>query len=376
MTKSTGLSRPIGLVAHTDTVHPIIDKLSIIQYDNILFGYGYDTVLDVKKYGVQGCGGDDKVGIYICLQALKDLPDVKCVFYRQEETGCKGSGESDVKYFNNCRFVIQCDRKGNADFITKTNGYIISGDDFIEDATPLMEKYGYKVAQGTSTDVGKLAQMGLGLSACNLSCGFYEPHYKDTYVDIGDVQNCYNLITDMYYKMDKIYSHEAKSAYVAAAKSSTYRYDNEYDYEWSGAYSSENRLTVQEAKYRQYELVPGWKIVDKELDFELFDPAGLSWLRAKGFKYPVDNEFKIILHGSDIKFTAQEYQEYLTKFNKAFSMPFLNVEEEDVHPWLINEDGSEEPYVLQMGVFSRYHNAWLDSESAEWYDDFGTYILK
>ena len=82
---------------------------------------------------------------------LERFKNMKCVFFVGEETGCVGSGRADMDFFNDCRFVIQCDRRGNSDMVTHINGTPLCSDDFIRAVEP--EKYGYAECTGLLTDV-------------------------------------------------------------------------------------------------------------------------------------------------------------------------------------------------------------------------------
>ena len=66
-----------------------------------------------RKKPQTGIGADDKNGIWICFKMLERFKNMKCAFFVGEETGCVGSGRADMDFFNDCRFVIQCDRRGN-----------------------------------------------------------------------------------------------------------------------------------------------------------------------------------------------------------------------------------------------------------------------
>jgi putative aminopeptidase FrvX len=46
-----------------------------------------------------GIGGDDKCGVYACLELLKELPNLKAAFFVSEETGCHGSKKADPNFF-------------------------------------------------------------------------------------------------------------------------------------------------------------------------------------------------------------------------------------------------------------------------------------
>ncbi len=61
-----------------------------------------------------GIGGDDKVGVYTCLNALfqEGIESVKVSFFRNEEIGCIGSKAADMKWFEDVNWVCQLDRRG------------------------------------------------------------------------------------------------------------------------------------------------------------------------------------------------------------------------------------------------------------------------
>ena len=116
---------------------------------------------------------------------------MKCAFFVQEEVGCIGSGHADMSFFSDCRFVIQCDRKGNGDMVTQINGMKLCSNDFISAID--FRRYGYKPAQGLATDVAALKRNGLEVSCVNLSCGYYEPHTDNEYTILADLASATGL---------------------------------------------------------------------------------------------------------------------------------------------------------------------------------------
>jgi tripeptide aminopeptidase len=193
------------LVAHTDTVHPIVSKYHLFRSEDILFAFN-PTVM--KQTGI---GGDDKVGVFILLQALVDIPAMKAVFYRQEEVGCKGSRYSILNHkswYDDCGYIIEPDRRGSTDVITNSGGIDITSQPFVDDIMPLMEKYGYSESVGIYTDVDTLVTYEVGISAINFSCGYHRPHSDQETVSISQVNTCYNLIFDIVISNpNKKYSH-------------------------------------------------------------------------------------------------------------------------------------------------------------------------
>ena len=69
------------VVAHTDTVHDIHKDFTLYDDNTIMFAMDMTQGLQV------GIGGDDKVGIYVALEMLRELDVVKVAFFRDEETG-------------------------------------------------------------------------------------------------------------------------------------------------------------------------------------------------------------------------------------------------------------------------------------------------
>lgn len=94
----------------------------------------------------------------------------------QEETGASAAEQPTMGFFADCRFVLQCDRKGDSDLVTRISGMGLCSEEFIERINP--KKYGYQVADGMHTDVYALKRRGLGISCVNISCGYYEPAYR------------------------------------------------------------------------------------------------------------------------------------------------------------------------------------------------------
>jgi len=175
--------------SHLDTVHDIPEKYTIQKH--IL----RNDIFYTSKYGI---GGDDKCGIYVCLELLKKMDNIKVCFFSQEEIGCIGSSNIDISYFDNINMVIGIDRRYNSDLITN---YIYSriNDDCYNTILPIANKYKYKQTSGMITDAFTIAER-LNLNSINLSCGYYNPHTLDEYVSANDVNKCLELC----YQLNKL----------------------------------------------------------------------------------------------------------------------------------------------------------------------------
>lgn len=175
------------LCAHMDEVfHDRVPDFAIVQDGDEIFGYSS------KMEARQGIGADDKNGIWVVLKVMEQIPYIKAAFFVSEEIGCIGSENVDLAFFDNCRFVIECDRRNGGDFIYRAKGIELCTPEFMKamDAS----EFDYKPVEGFSTDVVMLRKRGLTCCACNLSCGYYNPHTDDEYTRVGELQNCYNLV--------------------------------------------------------------------------------------------------------------------------------------------------------------------------------------
>lgn len=179
------------VVAHMDTVHSIAEDLTLLKMHGNYTGFNRVTMTQT------GIGGDDKVGIFIALEALIKFDNIKIVFFRDEEVGCCGSYQANMNFFKDCSFVLQCDRKGNSDFITKASGTELSSKDFRKQLSPIIKRYGYKYENGLMTDVMALKEEGLNVACANISCGYYNPHCDNEYVNIADVVNCMTMVFEI-----------------------------------------------------------------------------------------------------------------------------------------------------------------------------------
>lgn len=167
---------PVLLVAHMDTVHKEQCKTIVCVGDKIS--------------SPQGIGGDDRCGVFIIMNIIKEL---RCsvLLCEDEEIGCIGAhkfvkatrkstdeagNDVDVRYIDelDVNYMVELDRKGNNDavFYHGDNQDFI---DFVEDAT------NFKFAHGSVSDISVLMPEAK-ISAVNLSCGYYNAHSITEYV--------------------------------------------------------------------------------------------------------------------------------------------------------------------------------------------------
>lgn len=157
---------PVLLVAHLDTVHEKCPK-DFVYKDHFL-------------WSPQGIGGDDRCGVYMIFEIIKDL---KChvVFVEDEEVGCIGSAKfcrSEIarKISSGINFIIEFDRRNDHDAVY----YSCANEKFEE----FISGFGhFKTATGSYSDICEIAP-AVGAAAVNLSCGYYNEHHKTEYIDL------------------------------------------------------------------------------------------------------------------------------------------------------------------------------------------------
>lgn len=153
---------PILLTAHMDTVH----KSPIKNFYEYVDEKGNHVISSP-----QGIGGDDRCGIYIILETIKEYkPSV--LFCEDEESGGIGSTKfckTDLIYeLAELNYMIELDRMNSKDAVF----YDCANVEFAEF---ICEQTGYHEEWGTFSDISLLAPMA-GIAAVNLSCGYYHAH--------------------------------------------------------------------------------------------------------------------------------------------------------------------------------------------------------
>ncbi len=219
------------LAAHLDTVFtskPIIEPV-VVNSTTII---GYDT----KGKEQCGLGADDKVGVFIVLRAMLKYKNIKAVLTVEEETGCLGAKEINLDFFQDVAYILQADRKGYGDFVTiasnsRYSNITLCSKEFIDGCKPIISKYGFKQADGGSTDVVMFKELGMDISVVNMSCGYYDAHDETEYINPEEVLNTLKMTFDILDNLPlKKYIHKEKLTKVA------YNYYGGYsksNYSWS-----------------------------------------------------------------------------------------------------------------------------------------------
>jgi tripeptide aminopeptidase len=356
------------IVAHTDTVHDILPNITIYRSNDTIFAF--DPV-NRTQFGI---GGDDKVGVYITLQLLKDLPVMKAVFFRDEECGCRGSSYSILnhkEWYEDCGFVMMSDRRGNSDIITVSAGIIIASQEFLETCDPIFDKYNYKDAIGICTDVDILTLNGIGISTVNFSSGYHSPHSSREIVSITDVNRCYNLMYDILVEHgDKTFKYEAS---IPAYKSSYLKTNNVSRNSYIDEITKAGGISSPVGK-RQLKLFGPFLTGDNPGVFDIFTERDV--LKGKQRIYAYTGVKALTLTGEDdcpmCKLPVIENVYFLPYEGRMFCTKCNDYIRDDKVPALLKlleVENKETTF-----VYSLYSAGWLKKDFSVWNDKISSWM--
>lgn len=205
---------PVLLVAHMDTVHKHQVK-QIVYADKLN-----------KISSPQGIGGDDRCGVYMIMQIVKDY-NCSVLFTEDEEIGGIGASkfvkalrkkEIEIAKVN---YMIELDRKGEKDAV------------FYECDNPEFEQFimqddDWQIAYGSYTDIVEL-EPEIEVAGVNFSCGYYKPHTTDEYVVISEMKANINKVKKLLARTD-----QEKEFEFIEAENGYYGYSYGYGYDYYG----------------------------------------------------------------------------------------------------------------------------------------------
>jgi hypothetical protein len=222
-------------VGHLDDVHDYYPNKEICELN------GYYYAMDATTLEQIGTAGDDKVGIYLCLEALRSYDNVKCFFPVEEEWGTIGTSACDLTFFDDSMYVIQSDRQRAEDIVVATYGTIMTSKAFNKVATRVGKNYGYKLCRtGGLTDVVTLKDMGLTVCCINIASGYYNPHQDQEIVNIDDVSDMVACVSDLVAELgDKTWKHKQQKKTYSYPRYNYYKpsYSDKFqDINWDDRY--------------------------------------------------------------------------------------------------------------------------------------------
>jgi hypothetical protein len=246
---------PVLLVAHMDTVHTKVCE-EIITLNGVMSS-------------PQGIGGDDRCGIFMIANIVKDL-HCSVLLCEDEEIGMVGAKKfAKTDYIKNLdvNYMVELDRKGVEDAVF----YTCANEDFIKfvcNATGNIKAY------GSFSDISALMPASK-LCGVNLSCGYFNAHTNKEYVDYSVMMESIIVTKHLIQtECDKPFEYKAYEYNDYGCN-----YDDDYDWyngwgkdDWDEtANNNKKQSDVQKIKY-----IPSRIAKDTHLELEalMYDASG------------------------------------------------------------------------------------------------------
>lgn len=183
----TGDTTPY-LIAHLDSV--IVRNfnnsgiISIEQYDQILFGM--DT--EGERANI---GGDDKAGVFICLELLKySEKPLSVILFVEEEIGMLGSKNYNFDSIRNASYYLSYDAPGRKTLPITIYGRPIfhPASDFFYQINPILISNGLTNFQQAPWTDSLIVSQETNVQLIHLPCGYYGLHSTSEIVHIPSVK--------------------------------------------------------------------------------------------------------------------------------------------------------------------------------------------
>lgn len=198
----------------------------------------------------QGIGADDKLGVYISLQIVKNIDKIKAVFFVEEEIGMLGSKELEKEFFEDVAYVIGWDSPDLIRAAWKCSGtQLFTADFYKKHLKPVTDKWGFNDRAFHSepfTDVVQIREK-TGIMCMNFGNGGYQAHSATEFLVIEHVDHALGMGIDIVktignkeqFKFTKTYNRTTSGTGLVAS------YDDERECEklFGTYYSSYNSNT-------------------------------------------------------------------------------------------------------------------------------------
>lgn len=173
---------PVMLVAHLDTVFKKLP--SIILHDK-------DQNIMTSP---QGLGADDRAGVYALLELSREFKPY-LLFTTEEEVGQIGAEIASKEISPpDVNLIIEFDRKNKDDAVF----YDCLNSKFID----YIIQFGFKESFGTVSDISHICP-AWDIAGVNLSCGYYNPHTKEEYLKVNELEANINKVKKIFLNLPK-----------------------------------------------------------------------------------------------------------------------------------------------------------------------------
>lgn len=173
--------------------------------------FKYDKEVEVWSYDEKGIAGDDRCGVFLILELIKNGIRPNVLFTTYEENGSIGAKRFiDSEYIDlikKNKFFVQID-KGHLTS-ESVNGYKLkrinnpygrdlvfydtTKKEFVDDISNLCKDLDFHKEDGCSTDIVHLTQ-ATGIASVNISSGYFGEHLKTEKIVIEEVERAYEVL--------------------------------------------------------------------------------------------------------------------------------------------------------------------------------------
>jgi putative aminopeptidase FrvX len=183
------------IVAHADTVHRIVPRDRYRVAYEVKDGEVIHHAFDPKTNRSRGIGGDDKCGLWMAQEMARNLESCAVVITVDEEIGCVGARRVTREQLADATVLIQGDRRGKDDAITRASGVNIASLEWQDHVRQNVRDHGYNYYTfGAGTDVAAMHDTNAAqVSAINLAVGYHLPHSDGEYIRESELENGYEL---------------------------------------------------------------------------------------------------------------------------------------------------------------------------------------
>lgn len=264
-TIGTGEGATVTLSAHMDSVNNYAKGRKIVMENGII--RATDGI----------CGADDKAGIAIILEVLRNVPEsfsgrIKVAFFVEEEIGCVGSsqamGNESKEFMQDSNLAIVVDRRDNRDIVVGNFSQVFCSTkvgEFFEEASA-MQGMDWKCVEGGISDTASFAD--LNVNGVNLSAGYRNEHSKNEWVSVHDMYDTVKLICQALAIVNHHYGSfgdvPEENKWITAYSYSSYTYGRGSKYDWDSYYDTaksnanksywQDELAYQQSTYGTVEI--------------------------------------------------------------------------------------------------------------------------
>lgn len=195
------------VMAHMDTVHhsnkPLIKdnlRLNIIESKDAK-GLKLSALNPIDDSTI-GIGGDDKAGVAICLDIIKNTDVIFGAFFLSEEIGCVGAFNADENIFKEVAYAIEFDAPFDDWLTYSSNRTQLFTKEFFKEVDSILLKYGISNIRDCDpyTDAYAIKKK-FDINCMNFFAGYYLWHTPQEYVIYEDVVKAYEMGMELIKKL-------------------------------------------------------------------------------------------------------------------------------------------------------------------------------